>query len=437
MNLVNNKKWRNTIMLEKDDSNTLDDDSNTLDEDSEFECSLDCLDENTPPVAAKSAESIIPHVESINASIWAARYGYIVLGMGMASWASLVPYAKERLQVSESELGLLLLCLGLGALFSMPVAGALAARYGCKKIQNICIPIYYISLILLTVVPHPLSLAIVLAVFGAMSGVLDVVMNLQVVFLEQISGKRMMSSLHAMYTVGAALGAGIMALFLGFGLSPLHVTMLVAVALFALQSAFFGKHFYPLGGNRTGSTLIVLPRGSVLILGVICYILYMIEGVIMDWSALFMNLERSIPTAEAGLAYGVFAVTMTIGRLCGDRLGAVLGAKRLLILGCILTTIGFMMIYSTDNIAGTYFAFFVVGLGASNTVPQLFTITSKQQSMEVTSAIAAVSTIGYMGLLSGPALMGFVAQYFGLPSIFAVMAVLVAIMAVVSMRIKE
>jgi len=109
----------------------------------------------------------------------------------------------------------------------------------------------------------------------------------------------------------------------------------------------------------------------------------------------------------------------------------------LLVAGCALSSIGFVMLYFTQNIVGTYFAFFVVGLGASNTIPQLFTITSKQKSMEVTTAIAAVSTLGYMGILTGPALMGFVAQYFGLASIFIVMALLVAIVGIVSTRIKE
>jgi len=300
-------------------------------DDSEFECSKDCLDLDSPATHdGKALESVIHQVKSMSASILAARYGYIVLGIGMAAWASLVPYAKERLNVNEGELGLLLLCLGIGALFSMPVAGALAARYGCKKIQNICIPIFYASLILLAFAPHPLVLAVTLVVFGAMSGLLDVVMNLQVVFLEQISGKRMMSSLYAMYTVGAAIGAGSVALLLGIGFSPLYASILLTAILLILQAIFFGKHFYPFGGNKGSSFLIVMPRGTILVLGVICYILYMIEGVIMDWSALFMNVERHIPIAGAGLAYGLFVVTMTIGRLCGDRLGASLEQKNCL-----------------------------------------------------------------------------------------------------------
>ena len=316
----------------------------------------------------------------------------------MASWASLVPYAKDRLAVNESMLGLLLLCLGLGALFAMPFAGALTARYGCKKIQNICIPIYCAALVLLTVVPTPLTLAITLVVFGAMSGVLDVVMNLQVVFLEQVIGRRMMSRLHAMYMVGAAVGAGGMALFFGLGLAPFD---------------------------------------AVLLLGVVCYILYMIEGVIMDWSALFMNAERNTPITEAGLAYGLFAVTMTFGRFYGDRLGEMLGAKKLLIGGCVVTSIGFALLYYIEHPIGSYLSFFLIGVGAANTVPMLFTITSKQKSMEISAGIAAVSTIGYMGLLSGPAFMGFVAEYFGLPRVFFVMAILVGLMAIVSLRIKE
>lgn len=396
--------------------------------------SEECLD---PSKASSHNQKCARTLKSVNKSILAARYGYIVLGSAMAAWASLVPYTKDRLDITESTLGFLLLCLGLGALVSMPAASVLTARYGCKKVQNICIPIYYISLVLLIIAPNPLTIALVLLVFGGMSGLLDVVMNLQVVFLEQTSGRRMMASLHAMYMVGVAIGSGGMALLFSIGFSPLSAAFCMAVLFITLQFIFFGKHFYPFGGNKTNATFMVLPRGSVLILGVICYVLYMIEGVIMDWSALFMNLERNVPVTEAGLAYGLFAITMTVGRLCGDRLGEMLGAKKLLIAGCAVTALGFFMLSSIQSIVGSYFSFFLIGIGAANTIPLLFTITSKQKSMDMSAGIAAVSTIGYMGLLSGPAFMGFVGEYFGLPRIFFMMAIFVAMMAIVSMYIKE
>ena len=170
-------------------------------------------------------------LKSVPKSIMAGRFAYLSLGVAMAVWASLIPFAMERLQVNEAELGLLLLCLGFGATVSMPVAGALTNKFVCRTMQVFCIPIYYIALLFLSFVPTPLTLALFLTLFGSMSGMLDVVMNIQVALLEQTSGRRLMSNLHALYMIGVAVGAGAIAMLLQFLENQILATGLICLAV--------------------------------------------------------------------------------------------------------------------------------------------------------------------------------------------------------------
>lgn len=359
---------------------------------------------------------------SVTKSVLAARFAYLSLGMAMAIWASLIPYTKIRLGVNEGELGLLLLCLGLGATLSMPIAGAFTAKYGCKKMQILGIPIYYGSLFVLSFVPNPLSMIIFLTLFGSMSGLLDVVMNLQVAYLEKTIQKRLMSSLHGMYMVGVALGAGLMILLLGVTKSP-FISTCICCLMVLLGFFYFYRYFYPKIENTEKVSFIVIPKGIIFFLGLVCFFLYMIEGVLMDWSALFMIEVKGVAKSQAGTGYALFAITMTLGRMVGDRLGARFGSKPLLVYGVFFCVIFFLGIAFVPYIPLTYVCFFMLGICAANSVPMLFALVTKNPIGSLSNSIAAVSTIGYLGLLAGPAIMGFVAHHFGLAFVFVVMAV--------------
>lgn len=369
----------------------------------------------------------IPALKSIPKSIMAGRYAYLLLGLAMAVWASLIPYAKTRISVNEAQLGMLLLCLGFGAALSMPFAGSLTAKYGCRAMQCIGIPLYYLSLFGLAVMPSPVSLALCLCFFGVWSGTLDVVMNIQVAYLEQTSKRRLMSAIHAMYMIGAAIGAGSMSVLLKITRSPVLSTLIICI-LCILGFLYYQAYFFPKIQKETQekTSLIIIPKGIIFWLGFICFFLYMIEGVLMDWSALFMHEIRGVDLSNAGLAYAIFAVTMTCGRLLGDRLGARFGTRRLLFCGTACAAVCFFAISLVSSVFFTFFAFFCLGIFASNTVPMLFSLVTKNTVGSLDCSIAGVSMLGYLGLLSGPAIMGFMAHHFGLVYVFATMGAFLA-----------
>ncbi len=357
------------------------------------------------------------------------RAAFFVLGVGVSAWATLVPYAKARLVLDEADLGLLLLCVGVGSLVAMPFAGTLTGRFGCRKVLLASLPVFLGVLPLLASVESTAIMALCLLVFGASMGLMDVALNIQSVFVEQAAGKPLMSGFHGLYSVGGAVGAGGMVVLLGL-MPPLYAVGVACAALVALLAAY-GRHFIPYGSGG-GGPLFVVPRGIVLLIGVLCFIMYLGEGTILDWSALFMTVERGVEPSRAGLAYGCFSVTMVLGRLFGDRIVQRFGDARILFWGSLCAAAGFGVVIAAPWAWASFLGFAVVGIGVSNIVPVLFSATARQTFMPLSLAISVVTTIGYSGVLTGPALMGFVAHASSLFVVFGIVLAMLCFVAAVS-----
>lgn len=338
------------------------------------------------------------------------RLTFLASGLAMAAWAPLVPFAKTRLGLGEAELGLLLLCLGAGSLVAMPVTGILTSRYGCRLVVLIsgfftclCVPA-------LACAPTPLLLALTLLVFGAAMGTLDVAMNVQAVIVERESGGSLMSGFHGLFSVGGFIGAGLMALLLWLGMTPIMSALVVALLTacsLALASPQLLRH--PDAAERD-APLFVVPHGAVIFIGALCFLCFLAEGAILDWSALLLTVEQGLDASRAGLGYAAFAIAMTLGRLTGDRVVRKLGGKRVLLLGGLCGAAGFFLSVLAPSVPLALLGFVLIGLGASNVVPILFTAAGNQAVMPASLAIAAVTTLGYTGILAGPAMIGFVAH---------------------------
>ena len=285
--------------------------------------------------------------------------------------------------------------------------------------------------LLASVTSTPL-MALCLLAFGAVMGLMDVALNIQSVFVEQAAGRPLMSGFHGLYSLGGAAGAGGMVVLLGL-LPPLYAVCAGCAALIVLI-AVYGRHFLPYGGDG-GGPLFVVPRGIVLLIGAVCFIMYLGEGTILDWSALFMTVERGVEPARAGLAYGCFSVAMVLGRLFGDRIVQRFGDARILFWGSLCAAFGFGVVIAAPWAWASFLGFAVVGIGVSNIVPVLFSATARQKFMPLSLAISAVTTIGYSGVLTGPALMGFVAHAASLFAVFGIVIVMLCFVAAVSKAI--
>lgn len=363
----------------------------------------------------------------------ATRIVFFVVGFAAAAWAPLIPLTKAKLGLDDRQLGALLLCLGLGSITVMPLTGGLAARFGCRRVILVASGLMCAALPFLVAAPSALLLAVAVFAVGAGLGSTDVVMNIQAVIVERAGGRPMMSGFHAMFSVGGIAGAGAMTRMLWAHVNPLGSIVAVAVANAALLvSAAPGLLTY---GGDASAPVFAVPRGRVLLIGAMCFAMFLAEGSVMDWSGVLLSGSRGVEKGHAGIGYVAFATTMTVGRLTGDRVVRALGRRTILLAGSLCAATGFALAAAVPAWPVTVAGFALVGVGAANVVPVLFTAAGRQRSMPGNLALAAVTTMGYIGILAGPGGIGFVARQSSLPVALLMVAALVVGIAIFSGRV--
>ncbi|WPD75865.1 MFS transporter [Dickeya fangzhongdai] len=364
----------------------------------------------------------------------ATRVMFFLAGFATAVWAALVPFAKLNTAVDDGTLGLLLLCLGGGALVAMPVTGMLTTRFGCRKVIALAVLLFSLVLPWLAVIPDTLQLAIALLVFGIGVGTTDCAMNVQAILVEKAAGKAMMSGFHGFYSIGGIVGAGAMSGMMSLGLSPLAASLLsVLVAVLLLLTHLSGLLTY---ANPPEGPAFAIPRGAVLVLGLICFAVFLAEGTVLDWSAVFLTEHRGMPDAQGALGFACFAAAMTLGRLTGDRVVTKLGPQPVVMLGASMAVGGLMLAVWVPFWPVALLGYALIGLGCSNIVPIMFSAIGRQTSMPQAAAVPAVTTLGYLGVLAGPASIGFIAHHSSLSAAFLVVAALLALVGLSAKAVK-
>jgi predicted MFS family arabinose efflux permease len=353
---------------------------------------------------------------------FSTRLVFLIVGFGTAAWAPLVPFVKARTGVDESVLGLLLLCLGGGSIVTMPLAGALTSRFGCRRVIVVASLALCLTLPVLAWASSLPLLVAALAVFGGAVGAVDVSANIQAIMVERDHGRPLMSGFHGFYSLGGIAGAIGMTALLGAGATPL-IGALVVSALCLVLLAIAAPHLLTYG-STSGGPAFAFPRGVVWFIGVLCFILFLAEGSVLDWSALFLSTVRGMARAYAGLGYAAFALTMTIGRLTGDRLVHRFGGGNIILFGGLCAAGGFALATFVGSWPAALVGYALVGVGCSNIVPVLFTGAGRQTAMPEAVAVPAITTLGYAGILIGPAAIGFVAHAASLPVAFMIVAAL-------------
>lgn len=354
----------------------------------------------------------------------ATRLVFLVAGFGIACWAPLVPLAKHRLGVDDGTLGLLLLCIGVGSVLAMVATGAVSARYGSKPVIVGSGTVLALVLPVLPVAGTPMALGAMLLTFGAALGSLDVAMNVHAVEVERVAGRPLMSGFHALFSIGGFGGASAMTLCLGMGVSPFKATLACAAAMLAAV-AIAAPRLLPAVRAEAGPML-VIPRGIVLLLAALAMVTFLAEGAMLDWSALLVVQRNFAAPAQAGLGYILFATAMTGGRLVGDAVVARLGDRLTFLFGGVVAVAGFAILLTAPAPLALG-GFLLIGTGASNIVPVLFRKAGAQTRMPTALAIGAVTTLGYAGILMGPAGIGLIARTFGLGTAFWLLAALMAL----------
>ncbi len=352
----------------------------------------------------------------------ATRCGFFMAGFGLSVWAPLVPYVRERIEMTDAVFGLLLLCIGIGSLTWMPISGVLVARWGIRPVQLCSVALLALALAGMALTDSIGWLGLALFCFGGSLGVIDVIMNIQAVLVETAVGRRLMSNFHGMYSLGAITGALVLTGLLSLGLAP-EAGSFMMIGVIVAANLGIARGYLP---NRApgGGLAFVRPTGLVMLVGLMCFVVYLAEGAVLDWSALYLTGEKGLEVARGGLGYAAFALMVTVARFAGAPLVNSLGTARVIAFGGLLAAFGIGLSLTAEHWALALVGYGLCGLGCANVSPVLISSLSRQDGMPVQLAVTVATTIGFAGVLAGPAMMGVVAHFSSLGMAFALLAVL-------------
>lgn len=353
----------------------------------------------------------------------------------IAGWVSRLPATRDRLDVSTGVIGVTLLMSGLGSLVAMPFVGRLAARWSSRPLIVVLASLCALCLVLLSVTPDALTTGAVLFVFGMAYGSWDVAMNIHGSYVDRSAGRDYMPRYHAMWSVGAAVGAGLGALAagLGFGLT-LHFAIAALIGCggaIAVALRFFVDDREPAAEHvevvaDDGTTSLERPRllsRRIVLLGVITLCACLLEGAAADWIALYLTDERAATASLAALGYGMWAAAMALSRFSGTTLIARMGRARAVRLAGAVVLSGVIVTLAAPGIYGALGGVLLWGAGVALVFPAAMSAGGETPG-RAADGIATVSTIGYGGFLLGPPLIGLVANEIGLGRALWVLPVL-------------
>ena len=359
-------------------------------------------------------------------------------GLLLGTWAARVPGVMEKHDLTKSELGLYLLLMGVGALISFPLAGRLADSRGAVRVTRWIAVIYLLSLIVVGVAPGHVMLGVGLFFFGMCHGSMDVTMNSWATEVEKHMGRSVMSSFHAMWSLGAGLGAASGFLATGLNLSIAVHFAVLSVAGGLLFGPFIAAQWDSQRRAATkGGPVFAMPRGALALVGLVALAAGIGEGAMADWSAVYLRDVVATGESQATLGYAVFSVTMVAMRLCVDQLVIRLGPVTVARLSGLIAATGLAFVTVYPSLPLALAGFVMMGMGYAALIPLAFSRAAADPDVPPGQAIASVATLGYGAMMIGPPAIGFVADIWSLRAAFVMLggfALMVAFMAPVLSR---
>jgi fucose permease len=336
-------------------------------------------------------------------------------GAAVGSWVAQIPWVQHRFDLSKATLGLILLATAIAVITVVPLAGRAVHRHGSERITLIGGIATSLAVVLPVLASRPLLVVPALIVLGGTSALMDVAMNSHGVKVEHDLGRPIMSSLHAGWAFGGMAGAGFAAALAAFGVDPRITVALAAVLLLALvlfTTPRLGAGSAAAGEDEPGFTW---PGRAVLLIAVLCLLVMVTEGAMGDWAGLYLRQDLGGAAALGALAYSFFTAGMTVGRLVGDAVNARIGPVALVRAGALVTAIPLALTLLIGEPVVALIGLFLVGLGVANGVPLMFSAGGRQPDTPSSVGIAAVSSLGSLGFLIGPPVIGGLAQATSLP----------------------
>lgn len=351
---------------------------------------------------------------------------YFIQGITFATWASRIPDIKDALHLSDGALGSVLFALPVGQLTAMALSGFLVTHFGSKKILSIAACFYPAMLLLLGSVTSLWQLVFALFLFGVCGNLSNISLNTQGIGVERLYRRSIMASFHGVWSMAGFMG-GLLSTYMIADRIPVFVHFCIVFGLGFLLMLSARKFMLPRDAHfseKEKKKVFVKPDRFIITLGIIAFACMICEGTMFDWSGIYFEKIVGAPKDLTRLGYVAFMFTMTAGRFTADWLVTKFGIHRILQMSGLFIISGMMLAIAFPSVGMATVGFLLIGIGTSSVVPMVYSLAGKSKTMLPGAALAAVSSIGFLGFLIGPPIIGFISELSNLRVSFGLIAIL-------------
>ena len=361
---------------------------------------------------------------------------FFISGFGYSSWASRIPAIKAQLHLSEAEFGTVLFAFPIGLMLTMPFTGRILNLFSSRYCMLLGGILFNIVLTLPGFAAFVWQLVLILLIFGGSRNILNLSMNAQALEVQRLYPKSIMTTFHAVWSLAGFAGAGLGYVMVTQHIDPSNHLLGVGVMMLAVMFCF-----YPLTlesePSREQKKFFSMPDKNLLKFAIICFVSMACENTMYDWSGIyFENVLHASPKLTTA-AFVFFMTAVTLGRFCGDYVVMRFGIKNILFYSALFISAGFLVCFLLPFAYPTILGFVLIGVGVSCTVPLVFSIAGRSKSLSSGSALTSISTIGYLGFLVVPPMVGFISEALSMKWAFLIMAFLGGIMIFMVNKISE
>jgi MFS family permease len=362
---------------------------------------------------------------------------FFMHGLCFASWASRIPSIQEKLNLTAAALGTILFALPAGFFISLPFAGWFVGKAGSKKVVVVSAVMYALSLVSIGTASRALELFFCLFSFGFFANLLNISINTQALAVERLYKKKLMASFHGLWSLAGFTGAAVGTWMIGNGFAPFPHYVLICV-VFLIANILCSFYLVTKDeGTDEKRPLFAMPDKSLIGLGIIAFCSMMAEGAMFDWSGVYFIKVVKVEEAFTGLGYTVFMIAMAGMRFLADGLSHRFGLKKILQASGMLTTTGLLVAVVMPQMMTSLVGFFLIGMGVSSVVPLVYSAAGKSKTLSPGIALTAVSSLGFMGLLIGPPIIGFIAEATSLRISFLAITIMSLAVVAFSSRLRD
>ena len=361
---------------------------------------------------------------------------FFISGFGYSSWTSRIPGIKESLKLNDAHFGTLLFMMPVGLLITMPFTGKFLDHYKSRTIMLIGALMYNVVLGCMGFSSYTWVLGIVLFFFGSSRNLMNLSINAQAIGVQALYTRSIMSSFHAVWSMAGFAGAAFGYLMVTLNVIPGWHLLGVSLLLTALTLYYYRDALDQQPDHTIKRSIFTIPPKGMLIFSLICFTSMACENTMYDWSGVYIRQVLHGTKGVATIAFVVYMVAMTTGRFIGDRMADRFGIRRVLAASGLLITVGFAIIVSSPFIPLTLIGYLLTGFGVSCVVPFVFSLAGKIPMSNPGAALASISSLGYLGFLLVPPMIGYVAQATSLRVSFAIIALMGLLMIRLSSRIQ-